>query len=177
MSEEWVRAAELAAELVDVVYAIRLEPDMGFEYVSPSVEAMVGYTPQEHYDEPQLGMRLLDPRDLDILLNAVKAEVDEQVDMTVRWIAKDGHLLWTHHRCIKRLRGDGSVVLYGAARDVTQQHLDAERYRLLAEYGTDVVAVGSNSGTIEWISPSIPTVQPVRSAQTNFDFPLTHRTI
>jgi PAS domain S-box-containing protein len=155
VTEELARAGELAAGLVDVVYAIRLEPDMGFEYVSPSVEAMVGYTPQEHYDEPQLGMRLLDPRDLDSLLDAVKAEIGEQVDMTVRWIAKDGTLLWMEHRCVKQRRDDGSVVLYGAARDVTEQHLAAERYRLLAENGSDVVAVGSDAGVLEWLSPSV----------------------
>jgi diguanylate cyclase (GGDEF)-like protein/PAS domain S-box-containing protein len=155
VSEELARAGELAAGLVDVVYAIRLEPDMGFEYVSPSVEAMVGYTPQEHYDDPQLGMRLLDPRDLDVLLGAVKADVGEQVDMTVRWIAKDGQLLWTQHRCVKRLRDDESVVLYGAARDVTEQHVLAERYRLLAENGSDVVAVGTDAGVLEWVSPSV----------------------
>ena len=149
------RAAELAAGLVDVLYLMRLEPDMAFEYVSPSVEAMVGYTPQEHYDDPQLGMRLLDPRDLDVLVGAAQAEFERPVDFTVRWVARDGHLVWTHHRCVKQRRDDGSVVLYGAARDITQEHETFERYRLLAENGTDVVVESSMSGVITWVSASI----------------------
>ncbi|MBK9739464.1 MAG: PAS domain S-box protein [Actinobacteria bacterium] len=149
------RSGELAAGLVDVVYALRLEPDMSFEYVSPSVEALVGYTPAEHYADPQLGMKLLDPRDIDILLGAAQAEVDEVVDMTVRWLAKNGRVIWTHHRCIKQRRDDGSVVLYGAARDVTEQHEMNARYRLLAENGTDAVASGDNAGHVVWVSDSV----------------------
>lgn len=100
-------------------------------------------------------MKLLDPRDLDVLLESTKAKIDEPVTMTVRWIAKDGRVVWTQHRCIKRLHDDGSVVLVGAARDVTEQREIEERYRLLAETGSDVVVVGGNDGTITWISPSV----------------------
>lgn len=46
MSDDLARAGQLAAELADVIYALRLEPDMAFEYVSPAVFDLVGYTPE-----------------------------------------------------------------------------------------------------------------------------------
>ena len=153
--DELIRAGELAAGLVDVVYSLRLEPDMEFEFVSPAVEAMVGYTPQEHYDDPQLGMRLLDPRDLDVLMGTVSAAIDEPISMRVRWTAKDGHSVWTDHRCVKRQRNDGSVVLHGAARDVTREHELVERYRLLAENSSDIVTCINSQGQLEWVSASV----------------------
>lgn len=153
--EEPRLAGEIAASLIDVRYSLQLEPETAFEYVSPSVLAMVGYSPEEHYADPQLGMKLLDPRDVDALLAASAAPIGEIVDMTVRWIAKDGHSVWTQHRCIKVARDDGSVVLHGAARDVTEQHESAERFRLLAENASDVVFQADARGILQWLSPSV----------------------
>lgn len=153
--EEPRLAGEIAASLIDVRYSLQLEPETAFEYVSPSVLAMVGYSPEEHYADPQLGMKLLDPRDVDALLAASAAPIGEIVDMTVRWIAKDGHSVWTQHRCIKVARDDGSVVLHGAARDVTEQHESAERFRLLAENASDVVFQADARGILLWLSPSV----------------------
>ncbi|MEI8083096.1 MAG: PAS domain S-box protein, partial [Actinomycetes bacterium] len=162
---EVARAAEVVAELSDVVYALRLEPDMAFEYVSPSVEALVGYTPAEHYADPLLGTKLVDPRDADIHARATQVGIGESVEFTVRWRAKDGGTVWTTHRCRKQRRGDGSAVLYGAARDVSADHDlaerlagEQERYRLLAENAADFVLQVSADMVIEWVSPSVTSV-------------------
>ncbi|MEI8081204.1 MAG: PAS domain S-box protein, partial [Actinomycetes bacterium] len=158
---EHAQAAELAAELADVMYTIRLEPDFGFEYVSPSVHDLVGYTPQEHYDDPGLGQRLIDPRDAAILEDATKAPLGQTTDFTVRWIGKDGRTVWTQHRCRKNRRDDGSIVLHGAARSIgasmaAQQALtdSQEQYQLLAENASDMVWRLDNAGIIKWCSPS-----------------------
>ena len=71
------RLAELAIALPDVEYIVRLAPDRGFEYVSDSVIHLVGYTPQEHYDDPNLGNRLVDPRDLQVLVAAAQVPPGE----------------------------------------------------------------------------------------------------
>jgi PAS domain-containing protein len=103
--------ASLTAELADVMYLLRVEPDLAFEYVSPSVQALVGYTPEEHYADPQLGWRIVDPRDVDVLHTMVTAPVGEVSDVVIRWRAKDGGKVWTHHRGRKQQRPDGSVVV------------------------------------------------------------------
>lgn len=153
---------EVLAALSDVVYALRLEPDLAFEYVSPSVEDLVGYTPAEHYADPTLGTRLLDPRDADRLAGATRTGLNVPVEFTVRWRSKDGRTVWTEHRCTKRRRADGSIVLYGSARDVTVEHhlkdhlFEAQnKYRLLAENSSDVVFRIDAAGVMRWVSPNV----------------------
>ena len=153
---------EAAESLLDVVYVMRTEPDPCFEYVSPAVERLVGYSPQEHYDDPSLGEKLIDPRDVDRLAAVLESPLDQQVDLTVRWIARDGRRVWTQHRCVRRRRSDGSVVVVGAARDVGEQHDTAERlaaaearFRLIAENALDVVFQIGPDQTIAWVSPSV----------------------
>ena len=58
---------QVAAELADVVYLIRLEPDPQFEFVSESVEDVIGYSADEHYADPDLMRRVVDPADAHIL--------------------------------------------------------------------------------------------------------------
>ena len=154
-------AAEMATRLVDVLYALELAPTPRFTYVSPSVTALVGYTPEDHYADPELGMRLLDPRDLPTLLAATEAPGDEPIAFTVRWIARDGREVWTEHRCTRVVEADGRVMLFGAARNVTEQirsrerlESERERYRLLAESTHDVVLRTDAEGRISWASPS-----------------------
>ncbi len=165
MDDEHALALEAAAALLDVVYVLRLEPDQAFEYVSPSVESLVGYTPAEHYADPMLGMRLLDSRDTEVLLGAAGAPPGEVVEFTVRWVARNGRRVWTQHRCVREERDDGSIVLYGAARDVTRQHeeqqrrLEAEqRYRLLVENSSDFVALSDDGVVLTWVSDSVTRV-------------------
>lgn len=147
--------AGLAIALLDVEYILRLAPDRAFEYVSDSVTDLVGYTPQEHYDDPNLGDRLVDPRDIPVLLAAAQEPPGEVMEYTLRWIARDGRRVWTHHRCRIHSRENGAQVLYGVARDVTPFKEAEARYRLLAEHATDVVVTGDQDGILQWISESI----------------------
>ncbi|MBK9737984.1 MAG: PAS domain S-box protein [Actinobacteria bacterium] len=157
--------AELAETLGDVVYALRLQPDMAFEYVSTAVVDFSGHTPEEHYADAQLGIASIDPRDLHIVEAAFEGEPGARFEFTVRWIRQDGATIWAQHRCRKKHRSDGSVVIYGAARDVTSKveaedalAASEERYRLLAENASDIVWRTNTDALVEWVSPSLETV-------------------
>ena len=41
----------------DLVYRFRFHPTPGFEYISPSSTAVTGYSPEEHYADPDLGLK------------------------------------------------------------------------------------------------------------------------
>jgi PAS domain-containing protein len=58
-SEERFRL--LAENAQDLIYRYRLKPTLGFEYVSPSATAISGYTPEEHYADPELVLRSRTP--------------------------------------------------------------------------------------------------------------------
>ena len=118
---------QVAAELADVVYVIRETPERAFEYVSPSVEKLTGFTPAEHYADPGLVVSIIDPQDRHLLAVVQGAAPGSTTDLTVRWVAKDGHRIWVHHRARTVLRDDGSVAVYGAARDVTDEMLSQQQ--------------------------------------------------
>jgi diguanylate cyclase (GGDEF)-like protein/PAS domain S-box-containing protein len=157
--------AELAEALADVLYRIQFFPEFRFEYVSPSVEKLVGFSAEEHYADPLISEQLADPGELAEFGGWLLGLPDGPVEFTKRWTSKAGHGVWAHHRCLKRTRPDGSVVLFGAARDVTAQY-EAERalahsqeqYRLLAENASDVVWRTDLGAVVEWVSPSVSSV-------------------
>ena len=65
-----------------------------------------------------------------------------------------------------RRREDGSVILEGSIRDITQLHeaetelrLSEQRYRLLAENAWEIIWTASLDGTINYISPAVERVR------------------
>src|SRR3712207_7556365 len=46
-----------------LISRFRLNPTPGFEYVSPSATAITGYTPEEHYADPELRSKIVHPDD------------------------------------------------------------------------------------------------------------------
>ncbi len=85
---------DLAARAHDVIYRYRLHPSRGFEYVSPAATRITGYTPEEHYADPDLGFKLVHPDDRPLLADV--AEHGGAPDpLVIRWKRKDGRTIWT----------------------------------------------------------------------------------
>lgn len=149
------RVASLVGELSDVVYLLRVDPDDSVEYLSPSIQDFVGYAASDFFADPGLMWSLLDPRDREAAARARDAEIGEMVDFTLRFTTRAGRRIWTQHRSRKDRREDGSVVLCGVARDVTEQRQVQDNFRLLAENASDIVLLVRSDGTLEWVSPSV----------------------
>jgi diguanylate cyclase (GGDEF)-like protein/PAS domain S-box-containing protein len=155
-------AAHLAESLADLVYALRTEPDLAFEYISPAVLQLTGYSQAEYYADPDLAVANTPPDHHKEIQAALDAAPGTVTDFRVPYLRRDGRTIWTHHRCRKAVRPDGSAVVFAAARDVTAQ-VEAEQalarsqeaYRLLAENASDIVWRADNEGRIEWVSPSV----------------------
>jgi DNA-binding winged helix-turn-helix (wHTH) protein len=102
----------------DVVYRYRLRPTPGFEYVSPSSTAVTGYTPEEHYADPELGRLIVHPDDVSILRDAT-AQPDPSAVYRLRWRHKDGHDFVTEQRLQPIYDGEGKLTaIVGVARPV-----------------------------------------------------------
>ncbi len=121
-SEE--RFKNLAQNSPAIIYRILLKPEMKFDYVSPAATIITGYTPEEHYADPQLGYKLVHPDDRYILEDSTKKVNGEPV--VLRWIRKDGTLIWTEQRNVLIYDQNGNpVAIEGLATDITAQK-DAE---------------------------------------------------
>ena len=143
----------------DLVYRVRFHPTPGFEYVSPSSTAMTGYSPEEHYADPDLGFKRVHPEDRHLLENSVRTS-DEP--LVLRWYRKDGGLIWTEQRNKPIYDEAGNVIaMEGIARDITERKLaedalrqNEEQFRLLAEKTSDLVCLHEPDGRYLYVSPS-----------------------
>ena len=120
----------LAERSQDVVYRFLLHPAPRFEYVSPAVTALTGYTPEEHYADPTLGRDMMSDGDREALW--LTANGAGEGPILVRWRRRDGETMWTEHRVTAVRDEHGNpVAVEGAARDVTARILADGQHRLL----------------------------------------------
>ncbi len=127
-SEETFR--RLAENAEDMIYLYRLWPERKFEYVSPSATAMTGYTPDEHYANPDLSLQIVHTDDRGKLADVAMGRVDPRQPLTLRWVRKDGRTIWTEQRNIPITDASGRVVaLQGIARDITERVMTEEKLR------------------------------------------------
>lgn len=92
-------------------YRYRVAEPRGFEYVSDNVFYLIGYTPQEHYDDPDLGRKVVHPD----YLNEIEKYLGKQGrvgPIMVPWVHKDGHTVWTQQYNLAIRGDDGEIIAY-----------------------------------------------------------------
>lgn len=145
-AEEALRESEerfrrIAENAEDLIYRYRLRPTPGFEFVSSVAARMTGYTPDEHYADPELALKITHPEDRPLLESVLRDPSLARKPLQIRWIRKDGAVLWTEQRNVPIFDESGQLVaIEGIARDITEQKRaeealmeSEERYRLLFE--------------------------------------------
>lgn len=119
--------------LPDIAYRYRVSPSLRFEYISSAVATLTGYSPEDHYADPDLALKQVHPADLPILLAIVRSPRAAH-PIVVRWIRRDGSIVWVEmrHAPVRDERGD-VVAVEGIARDVTAQRERDQELRRWAE--------------------------------------------
>ncbi len=153
-SEE--RFRRLAENAQDVIYRYRIIPQPCFEYVNPAVEKILGYAPEEFYAAPRLFAKLIHPDDLHLLESAPHAVTELEQFSILRWVRKDGTIVWTEQRNIPILDHAGNlVVIEGVARDITERKRaeealreSEERFRAVAESANEGIVSTDSRGKI-----------------------------
>ncbi|MBW0134002.1 PAS domain-containing protein [Pseudonocardia abyssalis] len=149
-------AFRLLAEHADDVIG-RHTADGRWLWISPSVQRVVGYRPDD-----VIGLHprdLVHPDDagrLDAALTALTD--DEPAELTLRLRCSDGTHRWfaLHAR---RVRNDrtGAVEVHTSLRDVTDQLLAQEelgRFRGLADRAADLIGIAAADGTVLYLNPA-----------------------
>jgi PAS domain S-box-containing protein len=163
-SEERFRL--LAENAKDIIYRYRFKSTPGFEYVSPSATALTGYTPEEHYADPELGLKLVYPNDRQVLEAFLRSPESADRSLTLRWISKDGRIIWTEQQITPFYDDQGELVaIEGIGRDITERkeaedalRQSEERFRSLVQNASDTIIILEADGTVRYVSPAIARV-------------------
>lgn len=127
-SEE--RFRRIAENSPDIIYRYRLTPDRQVEYMNPAATEITGYTPEEHYADPVLGLKSVHPDDIQIATAFVEAPEKFDRAPIVRLIRKDGTVRWIEQRIAVLRDDEGNTIGFeGVTRDVTERKLIEEALR------------------------------------------------
>ena len=120
------RFRELLANIPDAVVRMRLTPEPAFDFVSPAVEAITGYTAEELIAAPELVFRIVHLDDLELFTEMLTAP-DGRLS-TIRLIRKDGGVVWVEQRAVAVYdEGGEHVATEAISRDVTDRVLADQR--------------------------------------------------
>jgi len=137
LTESDARFFRLAENASDVVYRFRLKPTRGFEYVNPAVTAVCGFTPEEVYADPDLGMAIVHPEDRPLLEATRSDPASMATPLTFRIVHKNGGIVWVERRVIPILNEANEIVaVEGIVRDITQRVLTQQTLERLVEERT-----------------------------------------
>jgi PAS domain S-box-containing protein len=124
------RFRRLAENVHDIIFLYRFIPQPHLDYISPAVNKMLGYSQEEFHTDPELLLRILHPDDRHLVGAVARGEIGVEQLSVLRWIHKDGSVVWTEQRPIPVFDQAGSLVsLEGVARDVTERKAAEEKLR------------------------------------------------
>ncbi len=112
----------LAENARDMIFRYRFTPPRGFEYVSPAVESIMGYTPEEYYDDPDIDLKCIHPDSRAIFAIMGQSPDASKEQITLRYIRKDGSDVWVEQTHTPILDETGrTIAVEGIARDITER--------------------------------------------------------
>jgi PAS domain S-box-containing protein len=139
LEESEARFRRLAENAPAIVYRFRLGDDPGFDYISPAVTAVTGYKPEEFYADPELCFRTVHPEDRPDLEALYQGKLPRRPH-EVRWVHKDGSIVWTEDRHVPLFDDEGNLsAIEGLALDITDSKMTHEALRQSQEQLASVV--------------------------------------
>ncbi|MEW6469239.1 MAG: PAS domain S-box protein [Bacteroidota bacterium] len=160
----------LAENALDVVYRYSLVPVPHYEYVSPSAETITGYSQEEFYKDPYLGFKLIHPDDRGVTGDSEKilrgggsAKAVANAQIVMRWVRKDGKIIWTETRNKPIVDSTGKIVaVEGISRDITERKnaeedllRSEEKFRLLSLSAPVGIFLTDSKGTPYYVNKKL----------------------
>jgi PAS domain S-box-containing protein len=132
LSEAEERYRAIVEHVPAAIYLDRADRSMDSIYVSPQIEAITGYTPQEWIDDPELWLSIMAPDDRAdterTYLEALSANRSWKADYRVN--TRDGRTIWVHDETTFVTSADGETVfLQGVLMDITERKLAEQALR------------------------------------------------
>jgi diguanylate cyclase (GGDEF)-like protein/PAS domain S-box-containing protein len=131
-----VRYRNLVERLPAVTFVAGLD-EADWVYVSPQIESLLGYTPEEWQRDPALWRGRLHPEDRDrVLAEIARAEASgEAIETEYRILAKDDEVKWVRHEALVHFgQGDEPGQTEGLLTDITERKAFESKLQFLADH-------------------------------------------
>ena len=164
----------LVEQLPVIVYTAELGEHGRWRYVSPQVEEILGYRPEEFVSDPGLWARLLHPEDRS---RALEQETEDHLGKRdtapsdYRMWRRDGSVVWMHDEAVLEAGEDGVPIWHGVLYDVSERkEAEQELQRALsqqavvARLGERALQNGDPEELMQVATESIARVAGVHSA-------------
>lgn len=138
LSQNEKRFRLLAENAQDMIFRFSVYPTYIIDYISPSSETIIGYKPEEFYQDPRLFFKIIHLEDF-IRLKSLKKSLngDETSFFTIRLIHKDNHIVWLEQRNAPVVNEFGEIIAYeGIARDITERKKVEKELKYLSQHDT-----------------------------------------
>jgi diguanylate cyclase (GGDEF)-like protein/PAS domain S-box-containing protein len=127
----------LVEMLPAIVYSAELGEHGRWTYVSPQIEGILGFTPQEWTENPELWLRQLHPDDRERALEQESGRVLGDRDpppVDYRLLTKDGREVWILDEAVLARDDSGKSVWHGVLYDITERkNVEGEAERRAAQ--------------------------------------------
>lgn len=137
LSEAELRVRTLIERLPSITYRAGLGASGSWQFISPQVEEILGYTVDECLADRYWWERRVHPDDLSrVLAEEERCARDGVVlDIEYRMLAHDDRIIWVRDRAsVGQLDESGEVVVEGLFTDVTEQKAAEDKLRHLADH-------------------------------------------
>jgi len=127
-------------ELVERIPAVSYTAEFGstceWQFVSPQVEQLLGYSAEEWCADPGLWFRLVHPEDREVVLEAEARTLNDGVPFSCeyRLLDRSGNEVWVRDDAVVRMDESGGRMLQGLMLDITAQKRAEERLLYLADH-------------------------------------------
>jgi len=119
--EQEAQLRRLAENSPDVIYRLGFSP-FRLLYISPAITRLIGYPPEEFYQNWRLLYQLVHPEDGPRLRAALRGDIPPEQPLILRWVSRSGQVVWAEHRHFVVYDEAGrAVAAEGIARDITAQ--------------------------------------------------------
>lgn len=120
----------LAENAHDIIFNYSYKPDEHYEYISPSIKELTGYSPEDFYNDTGLGDRIVHNDDINLLTLSYLQKHGEGVPLIIRIIDKNGAVKWVEE-INKFIRDEKGEILskHVIVRDITERVKTEEALR------------------------------------------------
>jgi diguanylate cyclase (GGDEF)-like protein/PAS domain S-box-containing protein len=153
----------LVERLPAIVYSCELGERGRWHYVSPQIEEILGYSPEEWMADPGLWAERLHPDDRERALEQENSKVVAEggaPPVDYRMITREGEVVWILDEAVLEPDGDGTQVWHGVLYDITERKIAEQELQRAAAQQAAVARLGryalQNGDPVQLAKQAVP---------------------